>query len=69
MAFDTINHDYCAKNCITMVFETLLWNGLNVILKTELSSSSLAPLDPTTGKSHVVFHRVRFRASPVHCVC
>ena len=48
------------KNCITVVFKTLLWIGLKVILKTELISSSLAPLDPTTGKSRVVFHRVQF---------
>ena len=41
-----------------MVFETWPWIGLKVILKTESSWSSLAPLDPRTGKSHVVFHRV-----------
>ena len=51
---------YCMKNCITMVFKTLLWIGTKGILKTELSSSSLAPLDPTTGKSHAVFLRVQF---------
>ena len=51
---------YCVKNCVTMVLETLLWIGLTVILKTKLSWSSLAPLGPTTGKSHVVFHRVQF---------
>ena len=41
-----------------MVFETLLWIGLKVIVKTELSSFSLASLGPTIGKSHVVFHKV-----------
>lgn len=30
-AFDTINHEIMCENCITMVFETLLWIGLKVL--------------------------------------
>ena len=47
---------YCVKSCITML---IVWIGLKVILKCQtdlsLSSTSLAPLDPTTGKSRLVF--------------
>ena len=47
---------YCVKRCITMV---ILWIGLKVILKCKtdlsLSSCSLAPLDPTTRKSRLLF--------------
>lgn len=56
------------KSCINMVFETK--DGLKVILKTELSSSSLAPLDPTTANlMSVVFNGTQLLGPPFQCVC